>query len=113
MKLSEALIEKSHLNKKISEIKERLVANGKIQEGDSVVEDPESLFSELGGVYEQLLSLNKRIAVTNSQTQIDENKKISDILIEKDIMEKKICVLKHVLEESQVKIGRFSRSEIK
>lgn len=116
MKLSEALIEKSHLNKKIAELKEHLVLNSKIQEGDSVTEAMDSIFAELGGVHNQLLQLTKNISTTNYETKFTVDgveKTLSDALIEKDILDKKIAILKHVQDNCNIKANRYSRTEIK
>jgi hypothetical protein len=54
MKLAEALIERADLQKKISEIEERLDRVSKVQEGETPAEDPNLLLKELTNCYNTL-----------------------------------------------------------
>ena len=67
MKLSEALIIRSDLQKRVQQIKSRLIANAKVQEGDKTVEDPNEIFAELNQTLKDLCEIIKRINLTNSK----------------------------------------------
>jgi len=49
MKLAEALILRSDLQKRIEQLRHRLTNNAKVQEGDAPAEKPEALLKELEG----------------------------------------------------------------
>ena len=68
MKLAEALILRADCQKRIAQLKSRLLTNAKIQEGDAPAETPQELIVELGRVSTELLDLIKRINRTNSAT---------------------------------------------
>jgi hypothetical protein len=113
MKLAEALIQKSYLSKKITELKDRLLVNGKIQEGDVPSEDIEAIFAELESVHSQLETITKKINMTNNKTNVANNVTISDQLVEKEMLDKKIATYKFAIENCQIKSDRYSRAEIK
>ena len=66
MKLAEALIMRSDCQKRIAQLKSRLLANARVQENEAPAERPEDLIKELELVSEQLVDLVKRINRTNS-----------------------------------------------
>ena len=86
MKLAEALILRADCQKRIAQLKSRLLANAKVQEGDAPAETPQELIAELGRVSTELLDLIKRINRTNSATAFAEHGSISDALAERDVL---------------------------
>ena len=68
MKLAEALILRADCQKRMAQLKSRLLANTKVQEGDAPAETPRELIAELGRVSTELLDFIKRINITNSFT---------------------------------------------
>ena len=71
MKLAEALILRADCQKRIAQLKSRLLTNAKVQEGDKPAETPQELIAELGRVSTELLNLIKRINRTSSATAFD------------------------------------------
>jgi hypothetical protein len=57
MKLAEALLLRSDLQKKIASLRERVVANAVVQEGDKPHEAPEQLMKEAFGALKELEAL--------------------------------------------------------
>ena len=70
MKLAEALNLRADLQKRIAALKERLIRNAKVQEGDVPAEDPVILLKELDNNIIELEKLIKSINKTNSSTYI-------------------------------------------
>ena len=85
MKLAEALILRADSQKRIAQLKSRLLTNAKVQEGDKPAETPQDLVTELGSVSNELLDLIKRINRTNSATVFARGT-ISDALAERDVL---------------------------
>lgn len=112
MKLAEALQLRADLNKRISQLKERLIINAKVQEGESPSENPESLLEELERNCKQLESIICQINRTNSWTQAGDGS-ISDLIAKRDALALKISILRDFTTAASVKIARHTRQEIK
>ena len=69
MKLALALSERSDLQRKISELGQRLNNNAKVQDGEKPAENPEELLSELDSCITRLEELMARINRTNNETK--------------------------------------------
>ena len=65
MKLAEALVSKSHYEKSISELVDRINASGRIQEGDVAPDNVPELLIKLEETYDKLTVLSKKIIHTN------------------------------------------------
>lgn len=112
MKLAEALNLRADLQKRIASLKERLIKNAKVQEGDTPSENPEVLLTELYDNISELEHIIKVINKTNSSTYID-NESISDLIAKRDALGLKLSVLRSFVSESADKIDRYSNKEIK
>ena len=112
MKLAEALNQRADLQKRIAQLKERLTANVKVQEGDEPAEAPGALFAELNTVIEQLRQLIFSINKTNMET-VWEGSTLTAMVATKDTLALKISVLREVLDSANIRSDRYSRNEIK
>lgn len=113
MKLAEALTLRADLQKRVVQLKERLIINAKVQEGDSPAEEPETLLDELDKNTIELETLIKQINKTNSNTYIDSNESIADLIAKKDVLALKLSILREFVKVSGSKIDRYSNKEIK
>ena len=112
MKLAEALNLRADLQKRIANLRERLIKNAKVQEGDIPSENPHTLINELNDNIIELENIIKLINKTNSSTYVD-NESISDIIAKRDALGLKISILRSFISESADKIERYSNKEIK
>lgn len=113
MKLAEALILRSDLQKRIEQLKNRLRNNVMVQEGDRPSEEPEVLLKEFDDCLLELTDIIKRINKTNNVTKFNEEWTLADALAERDKLWEKRLILSHVAEAASVKQDRYSRTEIK
>lgn len=113
MKLAEALILRADYQRKIEQLKNRLINNAKVQEGEEPSEDPEALLKELDEIIKKLTDLIKRINKTNSQIDFNEKMTLADALSEREKIWEKRIILSNLTEVASVKHDRFSRSEVK
>ncbi|MEW4369371.1 DIP1984 family protein [Paenibacillus kandeliae] len=113
MRLAEALIVRSDLQKRIEQVKVRLNLNAKIQEGEQPAEQPAELLRELQELLNQLGSLIRRINRTNAQTLVDDQRTLADALAERDILSLHRNALSELVQSASVRQDRFTRSEIK
>lgn len=112
MKLAEALNLRADLQKRIANLKERLIKNAKVQEGDEPSENPNTLINELNDNIIELENIIKLINKTNSSTYVG-NESISDIIAKRDSLGLKLSILRSFLSESADRIDRYSNKEIK
>ena len=112
MKLAEALILRADCQKRIAQLKSRLLTNAKVQEGDKPAETPQELIVELGRVSDELLELIKRINRTNSATVFARGT-ISDALAERDVLALQRGAYAELAQTAAISHGRFTRSEVK
>ena len=112
MKLAEALNLRADLQRRIANLKERLIMNAKVQEGESPAEEPNMLLKELTGNINELENLIKAINKTNSSTYID-NESIAEIIAKRDTLGLKLSILRSFVTESAKKIDRYSNKEIR
>lgn len=113
MKLAEALILRSDLQKRAEQLKARLNRNVKVQEGDAPAEDPAELLKELDQVLTELESIIRKINHTNANTPFSDDMKLSDALTKRDILGMRREILSNAVELASIKQDRFSRSEVK
>ena len=95
MKLAEALITRADYQKRIEQLKKRILMNVKMQEGEQPAEDPNGMLTELQGMMKELTVLIKRINQTNCVRQFDETRTLADVLAERDgIFEQRLHSIK-------------------
>ncbi|QUG40384.1 DIP1984 family protein [Psychrobacillus sp. INOP01] len=113
MKLGEALIVRSDYQKRIEQMRNRLLQNAKIQEGESPNEDPYELKKELNQIFSDLKQLIKNINRTNLQTAFDDQQSLADALTERDLLGQERKIYSALLEAAAMQHDRYSRTEIK
>jgi hypothetical protein len=113
MKLSEALILRADCQKRIEQLKQRIVRSAKVQEGDTSPENPRTLLEELERTLTALADLIKRINKTNSATEFTAGKTLSDVLAERDVLLMKRNAYSQLVDAASVVQSLYSRSEIK
>jgi methyl-accepting chemotaxis protein len=112
MKIAEALALRSDLQKRLEQLKQRLVKNARIQEGDVPAENPIELQSELEEVAQQLISMIQRINRTNAATRFDTHT-LADALAERDVLKMRYNAYRELANAASTAQGRTTRSEIK
>jgi hypothetical protein len=112
MKLAEALILRADCQKRIAQLKSRLLTTAKVQEGDAPAEIPQELIAELDRVSTELLDLIKRINRTNSATAFAGGT-ISDALADRDVLAQKRAAYADLAQTAAISHDRYSRSEVK
>ena len=111
MKLAEALQERADLNRKIAQLKSRLLNNVLVQEGEKTVEDPYFLKQELDSSIERLHYLITRINLTNCNTTINRTT-LTELIAKKDALTLKISAYKDIVytfqaQQNDVEVGEI------
>lgn len=115
MKLAEALILRADLQRRIEHLRQRLVKNAKVQEGDAPIEDPQALLAEFDQSALQLRDLVQRINRTNSTTLLEGEPRmtVADAIALRDSLRLIFGTYSALGEAATVEQQRYSRSEIK
>ncbi|HEX8265370.1 MAG TPA: DIP1984 family protein [Pyrinomonadaceae bacterium] len=113
MKLAEALILRADVKKRFEQLRQRLMNNAKVQDGDAPAEKPETLLKEIEQAANEYEDLIKKINQTNSQTEFTKGKTLSDALAERDILILRRGVYSGLVSAATVTQQMYSRSEIK
>ena len=104
MKLAEALILRSDLQKRIEQLRVRLNNNAKVQENDEPSENPEELLNELDNNINQLKILIKQINRTNCVT-VSNGQTLADLIAERDALTLKSNILRGFLNIAGQKVN--------
>jgi hypothetical protein len=113
MKLAEALTLRADCQKRLAQLKARLVNNVKVQEGDTPSEAPQDLFAELGRVTTELRDLMKRINRTNAAIPFGDGMTLSDALADRDVLAIERNMYLQLAETASSTRDRMMRTEIK
>ncbi|GAB5490384.1 MAG: DIP1984 family protein [Phototrophicaceae bacterium] len=112
MKIAEALIQRADAQKRIEQLRQRLIRSAKVQEDEQPPEDPQELLEEISMTISELTTLIQQINRTNASTQFDDKRTLTDALAERDTMMLKRGVLTNLINATQPQT-RYGRMEIK
>ena len=112
MKLAQALAERADLQKRVAQLRARLLRNARVQEGEEPAEQPEALLAELDGLIAQLESLVTRINRTNAATE-DGGETLTALLARRDCLALKVAAVRDFLDEASFLVPRGTVGEIK
>ena len=117
MKLAEALALRADATRRVDQLRTRIVANARFQEGEEPAEDAQALLAEAGAVLDELEDLIRRINRTNAATRIGPEGTITDALARRDVLRTRHSVVTAAADaavgRSQAGMGRQLRSELK
>lgn len=113
MKLSEALILRADCQKRLNQIKERIVNNVKVQEGDTPAESVSALLAQAEEVASTYQTLIRQINKTNLHTEFAAGMTLTDALAERDVLALRRNLYQELVNAANVRQERFTRSEVK
>jgi hypothetical protein len=117
MKVAEALAMRADATRRIEQLRTRIVANARYQEGEEPSEDARALLTEAGEVLDEIEGLIRRINRTNAAARIGEDGTVTDALARRDVLRTRHSVLTAAADaaagRSQFGAGRQLRSELK
>ena len=113
MKLAEALLIRSDLQKKLFQLKARIANNVKVQDGDSPNEDPNALIIEANQVITELATLIEKIHRTNALSQTSEGESLLNLLNKREELEMRHKLLSDAIDMASNEAVRYSPREIK
>jgi hypothetical protein len=113
MKLAEALSVRSDMNRRLQELRERIIRNAKYQEGDTPSESPTELIIEYESLTDSYMNLVIHINQTNNTITLCDGKNMVSALAERDTFKQKHSLYRALASEATPKQDRYSKKEIK
>lgn len=86
MRLAEALMERSDLQRRIESLRSRIQASARYQEGEDPAEDASALLAEAGEAVDLLAALVTRINLTNTAARLDDGTPLTSALARRDAL---------------------------
>jgi len=112
MRLAEALQERADLNRKLEQLRERMMNNALVQEGEEPSEDPSALLKEYRAACDRLSYLMAAINLTNAAVKA-EGMTLTEIIAKKDVLVKEIAAYRDLVNRASARADRYARSEIR
>jgi hypothetical protein len=113
MKLAEGLLLRADLQKKVASLKERIVANAVVQEGDKPHEDPDTLLKEAFGALAELEKLIANINVANLTTKLPDGRTLTQAIARRDTLAQEHSLLQAAIAGCRKEPDRYGVREIK
>ncbi|MGH2971167.1 MAG: DIP1984 family protein [Gaiellaceae bacterium] len=113
MTLGEALTVRADMQRRLTELRTRLLATAKVQEGEAPPEQPDVLLAEFEQTAERLRTLIARINRTNLTTTTTAGETITDALARRDVLALRYTVHRELAGAAAHVPERYSLREIK
>lgn len=97
MKLAEALVIRTDLQNRVSELETRLENNATVQDGETPAENPEELLAQLDRALGELERLVASINLTNAAI-CHEGETMTQLLARRDCLKRRLSILRNFLD---------------
>ncbi|MGH2609828.1 MAG: DIP1984 family protein [Tepidiformaceae bacterium] len=113
MKLAEALVQRADAQKRLLQIKQRAIANARIQDGEEPTEDPAELVAQYDRIAADFQALVERINRTNLASEVEPGVSITAAIARRDVLAMRRGLYTDLANTATVRQDRYSRSEVK
>ena len=113
MKLAEALLLRADIQKKIASLRDRIVANAVVQEGDEPHEKPAELMKQALGALGELEALVTKINRANLKTKLKDGRTLTEAIAHRDTLVAQHALYVAAIAGSKKEPDRYSAREIK
>lgn len=113
MKLAEALILRAEQQKRLGQLKTRMIKNARTQEGDAPAEDPNTLLAEFNTIVAEVVALIQRINRTNSSTPMQGQGTIADAIATRDGLRWRAAACRELADAGMITQNAYSRNEVR
>jgi hypothetical protein len=113
VKLAEALTERGDAQKRVEQLRARIIANARYQEGEEPAEDAAALLREADEVLTRLRMLVARINRTNSAVDLGADGTMTDALATRDVLRLRHSLLLSAADAAAGSSHRHLRSELR
>ncbi len=112
MKLAEALVIRADSQKRLEQIKARLLRNARVQDGEAPAEDPQALMLEFEATADELVQLIRRINLSNA-TAVVHGRTMTQALAERDVLKQRQAMYRDLAEAATVTQSVSTKSEVR
>lgn len=113
MKLAEALAVRADLQKRLEQMRGRLVASAVVQEGERPPEDPQDLLQEAERMLAELEGYVERINRTNLGATLEDGTTLTAALARRDVLGLRYGLLRTLVDAASERMPRYGRAEIR
>ena len=115
MRLAEALAARADLQRRIEQLRARIAANARYQEGEEPAEDAVALLDEADAALTQLRDLIRRINATNARLDLGADGTMTDALAARDVLRMRHALMTEAAAAASGSTGmiRQMRSELR
>lgn len=111
--LGEALTLRADMQRRLSELRTRLVASAQVQEGETPPEEPQAMLAEFEQTAATLQELIARINRTNLTVTIASGETLTDAIARRDVLAMRYAVHRDLAAAASQRPERYSLREIK
>ena len=112
MKLAEALALRADCQKRLEQLKVRLLRNAKVQEGEQPAEDPQALIETFESTAAELTRLIHRINLTNASAEVA-GRSLTQALAERDVLKLRQAMYRDLAQAATITHSVSTRSEVR
>lgn len=113
MKLAEALIARGDIQKRLTQLQDRLNRSSWVQEGEKPHEDPARLRQEIATLVSQIQTLIFKINQANISTHLESGQTLTEALAARDALTIHQNILRSVADAASERVDRYGRAEIR
>jgi hypothetical protein len=113
MTLGEALTVRADIQQRLAELRKRMLASAKVQDGEAPPEQPDVLLAEFEQAAERLRTLISRINRTNLTATTAAGETLTDALARRDVLTLRYAVHRELAVTASEQPERYSLREIK
>jgi hypothetical protein len=113
MLLAEALNERADAQRRLVDLRDRIGANARVQEGERPAEDPQVLLDQAIDISERLRVLIVAINVTNTATRLTDGTIVTAALARREALGRRIRVVTEAATRAGSKVARWGRAELR
>ncbi|GAA2003288.1 DIP1984 family protein [Nakamurella flavida] len=93
MKLAEALMTRADLQRRVEQLRSRIIANARFQEGEEPAEDAGALVTEASAVLDQVADLVVAINLSNATTRLADGRTMTAALARRETLRSRHSLL--------------------
>lgn len=113
MLLAEALNERAVAQRRLTDLRDRIGENARVQEGERPAEDPRALLDQAVDVSERIRVLIVAVNLTNTATTVPDGTTVTAALARRDALGRRIRLLTEAADRATIKVARWGRAEIR
>jgi hypothetical protein len=113
MRLAEALMDRSDLQRRIEQLRSRIQASARYQEGEDPAEDAAALLAEADEAVDRLAALVTRINLTNTAATLEDGTPLTAALARRDALRLRHGILTDAADAAAGRSGVYAQRQMR